>query len=114
MDKHKKTTRHIMTAITHKTFGELVDHEERMIASKLFRLRNKLGIEREELASIVGITELELTNYEQAIEAIPASVLIGVASVMGVSFDYFYQEDDVEICNDNRFISAQHTALQVN
>ncbi|MCE3239404.1 MAG: hypothetical protein K0R24_2385, partial [Gammaproteobacteria bacterium] len=44
-----------MSDIDQIRIGEWVDREERAIASKLFKSRTKLGIDRDELATMAGI-----------------------------------------------------------
>ena len=85
-----------MSEIEQIRIGEWVNREEHLIASKLFQARTKMGIDRGELAFLAGITESELVKYENAIEAIPVSTLLVLAKAMGVSVEYFY-DDDVEI-----------------
>jgi transcriptional regulator with XRE-family HTH domain len=75
--------------------GEWVDHEERLIASKLFRARTNLGIDRDELATMAGLGITELVEYESGVQPIPASTLMMIAAMMGVSVGYFYGEDTI-------------------
>ena len=70
-----------------------VDHQEKMIASKLFKIRSELGIEREELAAAIGIDYNELAKYEMGIEPVPASTLAIASTLMGVNMNYFYDDD---------------------
>ncbi|MCE3232343.1 MAG: helix-turn-helix protein [Rickettsiaceae bacterium] len=79
-----------MSDIDQIRIGEWVDREERAIASKLFKIRTKLGIDRDELATMAGIGISELVEYESGVQPIPASTLAIIAAMMGVSLDYFY------------------------
>lgn len=85
-----------MSEIELKRNSQAANKEDHMIASRLFKARTKLGIERGELALHAGITEKELADYENAVEEIPASTLLYISKVMGVSFDYFF-DDSIEI-----------------
>jgi transcriptional regulator with XRE-family HTH domain len=76
---------------------ESVSREERVIASKLFRMRTRMGIEREDLAVMVGIRELDLAEYENGLEAVPASDLFMLATVMGINVTYFYGEAQIGV-----------------
>jgi transcriptional regulator with XRE-family HTH domain len=76
--------------------GEAVEREERLIASKLFRARTSLGIDRDELAVMAGLGITELVEYESGVQPIPASTLAMISAMMGVSMGYFYGEDALD------------------
>lgn len=82
-----------MTDMEQVRIGEMVEHEERLIASKLFRVRTNLGIDRDELATMAGLGITELVEYESGVQPIPASTLAMIAAMMGVSMGYFYGDD---------------------
>ncbi|PIR39372.1 MAG: hypothetical protein COV35_02325 [Alphaproteobacteria bacterium CG11_big_fil_rev_8_21_14_0_20_39_49] len=71
----------------------LVSPEDKVIASKLYRVRTKMDIKRSELARLTGISEETIAEYENGLEAVPASDLFMLSSVMGISIDYFYSDD---------------------
>lgn len=82
-----------MSEIDQMRIGEAINREEHMIAARLFKARTRLGIARDELASMAGMSEAELLRYENAIEPIPASVLVFLASLMGVNVRQFFNSD---------------------
>ncbi len=71
----------------------LISREDKVIASKLYRVRTKMEIKRSDLARLTGITEETLAEYENGLEAVPASDLFMLSSVMGISIEYFYSDD---------------------
>jgi len=85
-----------MLEIDQMRANDSIDREERLIATRLFKIRTKLGIEREELATASGFSLSDILAYENAIEPIPASAIFVLSSTMGVSIDCFY-EDDIDI-----------------
>jgi transcriptional regulator with XRE-family HTH domain len=94
-----------MLSSAHASFvKDVVDQEEKNIAERLCRLRNRLGIERDQLALAIGIREADLFAFENAVEAIPASTLAMISAVIGIDIDYFFSDEDWDI------ISEAHTA----
>jgi transcriptional regulator with XRE-family HTH domain len=73
----------------------IVSHEDKVIASKLFRVRTRMEIKRSELAKMTGLSEETIAEYENGLEAVPASDLFMLSNVMGISIDYFYSDEVV-------------------
>lgn len=101
---------------------QFVAKNDSAIANKLYRIRNLIGIEREILASALEISVSELENYEQAIEAIPASTLVLIALKLGVNINYFYEDESSETTeylnqtlqnNDPQFFFVSNTSKKV-
>lgn len=90
-----------MAEIDQIKIGQEIDNEERAIAARLFKTRTSLGINRFELANFIRIDEEELINYENAVEAIPASLLAQISTAMGVSIEFFFSDNDIESYADN-------------
>ena len=79
--------------------GQTIEEEERQIASRLHRLRCALNVEISDLSFFTKIDEDTLRSYERAQMPIFASDLILIADAFGVSFDYFYGNNDIEYYN---------------
>ncbi len=95
-----------MSEIEQMRVGEWISREEHLIASRLFKVRTKLGIDRSELAFTAGISESELVRYENAIEPIPACVLVLLSSLMGVSIDYFF-DSELEVIGADVYMTKE-------
>ncbi len=70
----------------------MIDIEERRIAARLLHLRSSFEISQEQLAYALDIGVEELSSYENAKVAIPASLLALASIALGVEYDYFYEE----------------------
>lgn len=82
----------------HLKAGEWIEREERLIASRLFKVRTQLGIEREDLAAMVGVDDHELRDFEFGITPVPASTLLMLALAMGIEIQYFFGSP-LQLCN---------------
>jgi transcriptional regulator with XRE-family HTH domain len=92
--------------------GEWIDREERAIASRLFKIRTKLGIDRDELATMAGLGITELVEYESGVQPIPASTLAMISAMMGVSIEYFYG-DEAQIFNHSMPLIKEKVAEEL-
>jgi len=73
--------------------NRIVSAEDKVIASKLYRVRTRMDIERVDLAKVSGISEQSIAEYENGIEPVPASDLFILSHIMGISIDYFYNDE---------------------
>lgn len=83
-----------MAMFEQKDINTWVDEKDRLVASKVFTLRTRAGIERDDLAEVIGIDEAVLSDYELGKAPIPASDLSLISAVFGVKFEYFYDEEE--------------------
>lgn len=87
--------------------NEWVDREEKFIASRIFRIRTGMNIEREDLAMLIGESDAQMAKYESGIDAVPASTLICMSFALGVDIGYFYGEDNLKICNSKIYANEE-------
>lgn len=74
-------------------------NQDRLIASRLILARAKLELKRGELASLSGVSEENIAEYENASKTIPASDLFLLSTSMGLSIEYFYNDAEVKVPN---------------
>ena len=62
------------------------------IGSRIRARRRLLGMNQSELARRIGVTFQQVHKYETGQSSITAARLYTVASALGVTFDYFYDD----------------------
>lgn len=65
---------------------------DRIVGRSLYDLRQKLGLNPSAMATLLGVTALDLTAYEQGHKRAPAIFLLRVCQQLGVSPDTFYKD----------------------
>ena len=70
-----------------------ISQEDRVIASRLFKLRTNMGIKRRDLAVMAGLAESDIYSFESGQQEVPASDLFLLAVALGVSINYFYEDE---------------------
>lgn len=68
-----------------------IAHNDAIIANNLKNLRLNLAINIAEIAKKLKLSVSEISNYENNIKPIPASILSLFAIIYKVDIDYFYQ-----------------------
>lgn len=68
--------------------------EEKVIAAKLRDLRVGAGISCAEFADALSIEPSELQEYEDGVEAVPASIIALVCALSGTPYEHFFGGDD--------------------
>jgi transcriptional regulator with XRE-family HTH domain len=63
---------------------------ERMIGSRIRRLRRERGLTQESLAKAAGLSKGYLSRIENSTGAPPVSTLFGIASALGVGIEVFF------------------------
>ena len=62
------------------------------IGNRILRSRTILGVTRNELAQVIGISQQQLAKYENGVNRISASRLSLVAKKFSVSINHFYTD----------------------
>ncbi len=87
-----------------------IEADERTIAARLKNLRTRVGIEQDDFAEALGVETAELVSYEEGEVEVPASVIALVCALSGVSFEFFFDEDEDEEALDNLVIRTEAPA----
>lgn len=74
---------------------------DKIIASKLFRLRTNMGIKLQDLAVISGIKAADIHDFETAQKEVPASDLFMLSMALGIKINYFYDDESVYSVNSS-------------
>jgi transcriptional regulator with XRE-family HTH domain len=81
---------------------------DRYVGARLRERRMMLGMTRQQLAEMIGITNQQEYKYEKGINRIAAGRLYQIARVLGVEIGYFYEG----LQSERRFVpTAQQRML---
>lgn len=72
---------------------------ERAIGKRLKERRQQLGLSRQYVANLLGITGQQIHKYESGIDRIPASRLFELGRFLSVPVAFFY--DELEKCEES-------------
>lgn len=97
----KNRTGYIMNEIISAELLKKIEADEKVIATRLKTLRTRVGIEVDAFAEALGVEEAELVSFENGTVDVPASVIALVCALSGVSFEYFFDEDEDEEVLEN-------------
>jgi Zn-dependent peptidase ImmA (M78 family)/plasmid maintenance system antidote protein VapI len=82
-----------------------------IIGENIKRLKNERKISNRKLAEIIGVTHPTIGNYLEGKQIIDSEKLLAIANFFGVSFDYFFNKDHLEI---NLMFRADKPSEQMN
>ena len=68
-----------------------VNKIDQYVGGRLQLRRNRLGMSREALALLLGMTTLQLEQYENGVARISAQQLLKITKIMHVSPAYFFE-----------------------
>ena len=66
------------------------------VGSRISARRRLLQLSQKEMADRLGITFQQVQKYEKGVNRIGAGRLYSIATILGVSIDYFYDDMDME------------------
>lgn len=100
-----------MNQIISEELMKKIEADEKVIAARLKTLRTRVGIEIDAFAEALGVEDAELVSYENGSVDVPASVIALVCALSGVSFEYFFDEDeDEEVLESLSALSVEVTS----
>jgi transcriptional regulator with XRE-family HTH domain len=63
---------------------------DRHVAARMRERRIMLGLSQQQVAEVIGVTYQQVHKYERGINRVPARQLYGIAQMLGVEVNYFY------------------------
>src|SRR6056297_3361691 len=82
-----------------------------IIGENIKRLKSEREISNRKLAEIIGVTHPTIGNYLEGKQIIDSEKLLTIANFFGVSFDYFFNKEHLEI---NLMFRADKPSDQMN
>ena len=64
---------------------------DRHVGARMRERRIMLGLTQQQLAELIGVTYQQAHKYEKSINRVAAGRLYGIARVLGVEVNYFYE-----------------------
>jgi transcriptional regulator with XRE-family HTH domain len=95
-----------------KAEGNQPDRVDRYIGKRLQLRRKLIGMSQEQLGKALGVTFQQIQKYERAANRIAASRLLHMASLMGVSFNWFIEGAPSEAPSRIGFSDNKQAALE--
>ncbi|MGC0371900.1 MAG: hypothetical protein DGJ47_000601 [Rickettsiaceae bacterium] len=81
---------------------------DKFIGNKIFSLRLALGLSRQQLAEVIGVTHQQLQKYEKGINRISVGRLVLIAKALSKDPSYFYEGLEN---NNNEEQNTQHQRM---
>lgn len=83
------------------------------IGHKIYTARKAKGLTQTELAQHLGKLKSSISSYETGVSTIPTDELPSLAKALGVSIEYFFEDDDIKLDTHTRLslglaIHARH------
>lgn len=83
------------------------------IGHKIYTARKAKGLTQTELAQHLGKLKSSISSYETGVSTIPTDELPTLAKALGVSIEYFFEDDDIKLDTHTRLslglaIHARH------
>jgi len=78
-----------------------IDHIDKHIGQKIYKLRLALGMSRQELGDAIGVTHQQCQKYEKGTNRIAAGRLALIAKVLNKDISYFFQDIEKEVTEIN-------------
>lgn len=76
---------------------------EKIIAERLLKLREELGISQRKAAEMAGLSQASLNRYELGIRSMSADALVKLACAYRVTTDYLVGLSDCKTENTSKF-----------
>ena len=77
------------------------------VGARICARRRLLQLSQKEMADRLGITFQQVQKYEKGVNRIGAGRLYSIATILGVSIDYFYDDMDMESFLKNYYNNNQ-------
>ena len=74
-----------------------IDATDRLVAQRIRDRRNLLGLTRQQLAAMIGVTYQQAHTYEAGVNRITMGRLYRIAQVLDVEIRYFFQPVDAQV-----------------
>jgi transcriptional regulator with XRE-family HTH domain len=74
--------------------NDFISQIDNFIGNKIFQLRLGMGLSRQQLAEIIGVTHQQLQKYEKGINRISVGRLALIAKALSKEMRYFYEDFD--------------------
>lgn len=84
---------------------------DRQIGDRICNMRVSMGLSRQQLASIIGVTHQQIHKYEKGINRISAGSIAVLANSLGTEIAEFYQ--DLEGSPPNKVSRKQRMCIEV-
>ncbi|MEQ9115441.1 MAG: helix-turn-helix transcriptional regulator [Rickettsiales bacterium] len=78
-----------------------IDHIDKHIGQKIYKLRLALGMSRQELGDAIGVTHQQCQKYEKGTNRVSAGRLALIAKVLSKDISYFYQDIEQDVTEVN-------------
>ena len=80
----------------------------RVIGGKIYSLRLGMGLSREQLSKVIGVTQQQLLKYEKGTDSITVGRLVLIAKALSKDPVYFYEGLETDI---HQPVITQHQRL---
>ncbi len=81
--------------------NDFISQVDKHMGNKIFQLRLGMGLSRQQLAEIIGVTHQQLQKYEKGVNRISVGRLALIAKALDKDIKYFYSDfDNIEPVED--------------
>jgi len=80
---------------------------DRVVGQRIRWRRRELKLSQEQLAELLGLTFQQVQKYEKGVNRVSAGRLFEIASVMGVTVNYFYDGAESQLETDRQHHFAE-------
>ena len=85
---------------------------DRVVGQRIRWRRRELKLSQEQLAELLSLTFQQVQKYEKGVNRVSAGRLFEIASVMGVTVNYFYDGAESQLADDRQKRFAEGAASE--
>jgi transcriptional regulator with XRE-family HTH domain len=74
--------------------NDFISQVDKYMGNKIFQLRLGMGLSRQQLAEIIGVTHQQLQKYEKGVNRISVGRLALISKALDKEIKYFYEDFD--------------------
>lgn len=94
--------------------NDFISQIDKHMGNKIFQLRLGMGLSRQQLAEIIGVTHQQLQKYEKGINRISVGRLALISKALDKEIKYFYEDFDQQQIPEEQVTNHQRMCIELS
>jgi transcriptional regulator with XRE-family HTH domain len=94
--------------------NDFISQIDKHMGNKIFQLRLGMGLSRQQLAEIIGVTHQQLQKYEKGINRISVGRLALISNALDKEIKYFYEDFDQQQIQEDQVTNHQRMCIELS
>lgn len=94
--------------------NDYISQLDKHMGNKIFQLRLGMGLSRQQLSDIIGVTHQQLQKYEKGVNRISVGRLALIAKALDKEIKYFYEDFENDMNLEDQVTNHQRMCIELS